>query len=287
MRLGMSVTVAVLSWVVLIGTATATRSPRATPSWRHDPLWDDGRAEFCVYEVTWAHYGKQYPGRAVLVTVKEPWAPELEVKADRPRTNGFDVLKLNHARDVATGIYTYHQMASIYVRRDDGALRKCSATSSELCGISTADVTGGVLRTRSYFDGQGDRSQPWPEGALLEDGLPIALRDYVGEDPPASLQVFPSLMAGRFERLTARTMTVRRTKRNRVEVPAGTFAGVEIQLQDANGFLAYTFDAQAPHRLLHFRDGSGTEYRLAKSERLAYWERHAPGDEAWLPAELR
>ena len=287
MRLRMSIAAAALGGVVLFGTATATRSPRPTPSWRHDPLWDDGRAEFCVYEVTWAHYGNRYPGRAILVTVKEPWAPELDVKADRPRANGFDVLKFNHARDVVTGIYTYHQMASAYVRRDDGTLRKCSATSSELCGISTADMTGGVLRTRSYFDGQGDRSQAWPEGALPEDGLPIALRDYVGEPPPASLQMFPSLMAGRFERLAVRNMTVRRTKRDRVEVPAGTFAGVEIRLQDANGFLTYTFDAQPPHRLLEYRDGRGTEYRLAKSERLAYWERHTPGDEGWLPPELR
>ena len=30
-------------------------------------------------------------------------------------------------RDVETGIYTYHQMASVYTRRDSGALRKIAA----------------------------------------------------------------------------------------------------------------------------------------------------------------
>lgn len=26
-------------------------------SWRRSPLWDDGKAEFCAYDVTWARYG--------------------------------------------------------------------------------------------------------------------------------------------------------------------------------------------------------------------------------------
>lgn len=278
---------AALAAAVLLGITAAARSPRAPVSWRHDTLWDDGRAEFCVYEVTWAHYGNRYPGRAFLVTVKEPWAPELDVKADRPRSDGFDVLKLNHARDVATGIYTYHQMASIYIRRDDGSLRKCAASSAELCGISTADMTGGVLRTRSYFDGQADRTQPWPAGALPEDGLPVLLRDYVEAEPPASVTVFPSLLAGRYRSLETRTMSVRRTRRDRVEVPAGAFPAVEIRLQDAAGFLDYTFEMRPPHRLLQFIDDSGTTYRLVKGERLAYWEQHDPGDESWLPPALR
>src|SRR5688500_12946391 len=92
------------------------------PSWRRSPLWDDGKAEYCAYDVTWARYGHHFDGRALLVLVKEPWAPDLEVKADTPRKDGFDVLKLNHIRDVQTGIYTYHQMASVYTRRDSGAL---------------------------------------------------------------------------------------------------------------------------------------------------------------------
>ncbi|UCE03620.1 MAG: hypothetical protein JSW67_05395 [Candidatus Latescibacterota bacterium] len=75
------------------------------PAWRHDPIWDDGAAEFAAYEVTWRRYGTLYGGSALLLLVKEPWAPDLHVKADRPRRDGYDVLKLNHVRDVATGIY--------------------------------------------------------------------------------------------------------------------------------------------------------------------------------------
>ncbi|MCP4203820.1 MAG: hypothetical protein GY769_18020 [bacterium] len=63
-------------------------------AWRHDRIWDDGQAEFCAYEVDWHRYGRANPGRALLIAVKEPWAPDLEVKADSPRPAGFEVIKL-------------------------------------------------------------------------------------------------------------------------------------------------------------------------------------------------
>jgi len=31
-------------------------------SWRRDAVWDDGKAEFCAYEVEWARYGERWPG---------------------------------------------------------------------------------------------------------------------------------------------------------------------------------------------------------------------------------
>jgi hypothetical protein len=261
--------------------------PAGDPGWRLDPLWDDGRAEYCAYEVEWARYGHRYPGRALLILVKEPWNPDLEVKADEPRADGFEVLKLNHVRDVPTGIYTYHQMASVYLRRDTGALRKVAATSSEACGVSTADLVGGRLATRSYFDGQGDRSGPYPAGALPEDGLPALLRGFVAGAPPAELTVFPSLMMGRFAALEPAAYRVRRGAPAPVTVPAGAFEGVELRLENRDGWLAYTFETAPPHRLLAHERGDGTRYELAKCDRLAYWSMHDPGGEAWLPEAVR
>jgi hypothetical protein len=246
----------------------------ADASWRSSPVWDDGKAEFCAYEVTWARYGHHFDGRALLILVKEPWAPDLNVKADTPRPGGFDVLKLNHVRDVPTGIYTYHQMASIFFRRDSGSLQKIAATSSEACGISTAEMLGGRLATRSYFDGQGDRSVPWPAGALPEDGLPALLRDYVAGQAPATLRVFPSLLAGRFADLEP--LTYRVEKKEVAE-------GVQLRLTNGPSTLTYTFEREAPYLLRRFEREDGTVYRLAKCGRIAYWEMHDPGGEAWLP----
>ena len=257
------------------------------PAWRRSPVWDDGRAEVCAYEVTWAHYGRRYDGRALLVLVKEPWAPDLDVKADSPRPDGFDVLKLNHVRDVPTGLYTYHQMASLYTRRDSGALQKLATASSEACGISTAEMVEGRLTTHSYFDGQGDRAASWPTNALPEDGLPASLRDYVTGRAPAALEVFPSLLAGRLPELKPAAYRVERREVPAVEAPGGKVPGVEIRLTNGPSVLAYTFDRESPYRLLRFEREDGTAYRLAKCERIPYWQMSRPGDEAWLPPRVR
>jgi hypothetical protein len=243
-------------------------------SWRHDPLWNDGKAEFCAYEVVWSRYGHHYPGRALLVLVKEPWNDKLEVKADDPAASPFEVLKLNHVRDVQTGIYTYHQMASVYLRRDTGALQKLAATSSEACGITSAEMVKGRLATRSYFDGQGDRAMDWPAGVVPEDGLPAVLRDFVAGEAPAKLTVFPSLMQSRFPELVPAEWSLKKKDGE---------TGVEIQLVRERASLAYTFERQPPHRLLRFETGDGTAYQMAKCERLAYWQMHDPGGEGWLP----
>lgn len=267
--------------------AAAIAEVAGAGDWRRASLWDDGKAEFSVYETTWRRYGQLYTGRSLLILVKEPWAPDLNVKADTPRADGYDVLKLNHVRDVPTGIYTYNQMASVYFRRDNGALVKIATTSSEACGVSTALMVDGKLETHSYFDGQGDRRQTFPRHALPADGLPALLRDYVHGEVPTTLDVFPLLMMGRFNELAPRTYRVERREVAELSVPAGTFEAVEIVLSRDGDELAYAFENAPPFRMLRFRRGNGTEYRLAKSERIAYWTMHDPGDEAWIPEHLR
>ncbi len=186
-----------------------------------------------------------------------------------------------------TGIYTYHQMASVFLRRDDGALRKLATSSTEGCGISTAEMTGGRLETSSYFDGQGERTVPWPEGALPEDGLPAHLRDWVAGEPPAAVSVFPSLLAGRFPELTAGEWQLSRRRLDGVELPAGSFAGVELRLSRGDAWIAYLFTPEPPHLLLRLTRSDGTDYRLARCERIPYWRMNGPGGEAWLPASVR
>lgn len=258
-------------------------------AWRHSSLWDDGTAEVCVYEVDWARYGASYPGRATLILVKEPWAPDLDVKADRPRPDGFDVLKLNHIRDVPTGVYTYHQMASVYLRRDSGKIQKIASTSSEACGITTALMTDGELTVHTYFDGVADHTLEYPAGALPEDGLPALLRDYLAGELPDSIRVLPTLLDGRLADLEPVTYELRRRPAGTVETPAGTFRALELRLESPAGQSGrtYLFEAAAPHRLLELQEDRGTHYRLAKCGRIPYWRMSRPGDEEWLPEEVR
>ncbi|MDH3743533.1 MAG: hypothetical protein OES47_00355 [Acidobacteriota bacterium] len=286
---------AVATLVILAGGAYAVAGTLdeggAAPSaksfnWRNGPIWDDGNAEFCAYEVDWSRYGTLYPGRALLILVKEPWAPDLEVKADRPRSDGFDVLKLNHVRDVPTGIYTYHQMASGFFRRDNFALRKLAVSSTEGCGISTAHVVDEKLETRSYFDGQGENTQDYPDGAHPEDMLAASLRDFISGTLPESVSVLPSLMTGRFPSLDPKVYALSRRDGTRL-VPAGEFEVTELRLETGDDWLSYAFDRRAPHPLVEHTAASGTTYRLSKCERIPYWSLNRSGGEDWLPATVR
>jgi len=51
--------------------------------------------------------------------------------------------------------------------------------------------------------------------------------------------------------------------------------------------LTYTFDKREPYSLLRLEREDGTVYRMAKCERIPYWQMHDPGGEAWLPAGTR
>jgi hypothetical protein len=259
----------------------------ADAGWMQNALWDDGNAEFATYEVTWSRYGGLYPGRAILVLVKEAWAPDLQVKADTPREDGFEVLKLNHLRDVPTGIYTYHQAASVFLKRDSGELVKLASSSTEACGITTAQWRDGVLETHSYFDGQGDRRTTWPEAAWPWEAMPAVLRSFVKGDTPQTIDVFVPLLNSRLPELQAHTWRLTRTSVDRVSVPAGDFAGVSIELRRGDETMTWVFDAAFPHVLLRYQESGGTTYRLAKVERMAYWQQHQPGDQAWYPTALR
>ncbi|MFQ5525322.1 MAG: hypothetical protein ACE5GX_03595 [Thermoanaerobaculia bacterium] len=262
----------------------------AAAEWRHDAVWDDGNAEFCAYEIEWQRYGRGNPGTALLIAVKEPWAPDLEVKADAARPDGFEVLKLNHVRDVPTGIYTYHQMASTFVRRDTGRLQKLAVTSSEGCGVSTAQMVDSRLNTRSYFDGQGESTVDFEQGALPRDGLALVLRDFLDGPLPGEVSVFPTLMTGRFPELLARSYGIDRRIGER-DVPAGSFETIELELapqsRGAAGWMRFAFAREAPHPLVYSEDRAGTVYRLLKCERIPYWRMNGPEGEDWLPKALR
>lgn len=271
---------------VTFAACTLTDEALGSGAWRQSSIWNDGQAEFCAYEIDWFRYGTIFPGRALLIAVKEPWAPDLAVKADTPRSDGFEVIKLNHVRDVATGIYTYHQMASAFLRRDSGALEKLAVTSSEGCGISTAQVANGILETRSYFDGQGERSAGYPEESIPADALALALRDFVSGPLPDSILVFPSLMTGRFPKLEAGSFELARENGSR-EVPAGDYETIELELTGRSERMRFAFSKKPPHRLVFHEHSDGTTYRLAKCERIPYWQMNGPGGENWLPPEVR
>ena len=94
-------------------------------------------------------------------------------------------------------------------------------------------------------------------------------------------------MVARFPKLESMTYRVDKRSRDGVELPGGTFDGVELRLTAGDRWLSYTFSREAPYTLVEMVASDGTTYRVTKCERIPYWEMNIAGGETWLPAAVR
>ena len=154
--------------LIRVGTfllaCAAGMSVQAESSWLQAPHWDDGLAEICIYGGQEQRYGIMRNSRVELVTVREFFDAEKNVKASAGEgANTVPVLKQNWTRHTRTGVYEYIQMASVFLRRDTGALQKMNMSSMEWCGNSSVlvepNAAGGLdYSIHSYFDDMGKSS---------------------------------------------------------------------------------------------------------------------------------
>ncbi len=255
------------------------------------PLWDDGKAEVNVYDVEETRYGTLRRFEARMIVVKEDLRLDTHVKSDRGPIPGEtqEVLKLNHIRLIPTGTYDYHQMLSVYLERDTLQPVKLSMAHFESCGITFVELlTGaGSLKqvSHSYWDGEADRdlSIPFGRGDLLADALPLQLRGMdFSQTAPRAVKVLPSQIGGRVAKPALVPMTLTFKAVQRLQVPAGAFNAVEVELQGPEGKPRWFFDSSFPYLLIKMETAAGGIYTLRKSLRLDYWNHHDPGDEKLL-----
>jgi hypothetical protein len=291
-----------------VGT-TAPAIGAGTPSF--DEVWHDGRAELCGYRLTVDRYGKPRSGRAVLITVTEPFSRSRHVKVEDPSKNPADVfeaLKVNLVRRFQTGIYDYQTMVSLFTDASTLEPVKVAFSASEWCGQVSEETLFAEGETRasisSYFEDESARvAIPTPAGGVVEDELYLLLRGL--REPflaPGERRERPFLASPFFRRLAHRRLVwssvsiERLPKSERVRVPAGTFTAsvYAVRTEDGREGRFHIEDGPA-RRILRWawtrsshgatRDSTlgGTDRgELTGSARLAYWKLHDPGDEKHL-----
>lgn len=244
------------------------------------PLWDDGNAEVASYAIQEPRYGTMRAGWATLIVVKETFDADALVKADGPvpPANTLEVLKLNHVRTTPTGVYTYRQMASVFVRRDSLRPVKLVTSSQEWCGITHTRMevrsARPTLRSSSYFGSEGDRAHPVDlgEDVVLEDALPVWLRGLdLTRTGARSVRLVPAQLSSHTAPPTTVDATVEVGAPTAVEVPAGSFEAIPVTVTRGEDRDVFHFDAAAPHTLVRWDRADGGFYRLARVERAPYW----------------
>jgi hypothetical protein len=297
-----------ITWVTI-----ARPSPewgRQGPSPSFESHWQDGRAELAGYRYHVTRYGERRAGRAVMITVTEPFSASKRVKADDARANPgdtFEALKVNLVRDFQTGIYDYNTMVSVFSRTGDFSPVKISFSAAEWCGHVYEEIEFEPHRTtdlvRSYFeDESASRTLRWRKGGVAEDMLFVLLRGLRGEylslgatkDVPFLPSPFTSRLTHRPVSWTTATIA-RAPSSERVRVPAGTFDADLMTVRVADGRTGrFWIERAHPYRVLKWewtppRAGAsrmGTDGadggELTGSKRLPYWQLHANRDESHL-----
>lgn len=247
-------------------------------------LWNDGNAEVASYTVVERRYGTLRQGRATLILVKETFDADRLVKADGPRPpeRTVEVMKLNHVLTTPTGVYTYRQMASVFLEREDARPLKLVTSSQEWCGITSKrmEVRGAspTLHTASYFGAEGDRafSVPLDERTVLHDALPMWLRTLaLDREGTREVRLVPPQLSNHARPPEVAPATIAVGAPAPVEVPAGTFEAVPVTVEHAGGTDVFHLRAEAPHTLVRWDRADGGRYALEWVRRAPYWEMNA------------
>jgi hypothetical protein len=247
-----------------------------------DPIWNDGKAEYDVYDAKIMREHQLRPGRVIHIWVKEPFNGKLRVKADGP--GDYEVIKVNQVMDVQTGVYAVHQMESGFWKRDDGELVKLSMSSNDSCGntFKLAWLLGGMLRLtyHTYWDGEGDGvlEAKLPENFLFYDELPLKGRLMNAGSQPSEYHVmlYPTLIGSKLGKPEFAPATIRTQL-------LGVSGDKKVVVVHAGGTDVLIYGGPVPNVLKSWTQFDGSTLTLAKAGRIKYWELNRPGDEGWLP----
>jgi hypothetical protein len=246
-------------------------------AWAQDKFWDDGLAEVATYQAQRVVYNKTRTFEYTLITVKEDFNKEYNVKTDDyKRSDLFPVMKVNQFCRIPTDNYPYHYLTSLFFRRENPLqAHKITSSSQEWCGNTFKAITqsGGTYNYafNSYWDGQGEGKMELPGKILFEDQLPYTLRSLRFKDG-----------------LTFKADIAELLQTSKANKPAIYQALISISTDNtsSNNSLwqvivklspdkqnSYWFRKQYPHVLEKQQTWDGRTLQLKEVKRYAYWQK--------------
>jgi len=245
---------------------------------QNNSYWNDGKAEFNIYDAQIARYSIPRPCEVLHILVREPFDPKQLVKPEGPpRPDAIAVLKLNQILHVPTGLYVYQQMHSNFWRVDNAQLLKFSLTSNDSCGntFKQARREGDrfAYEYHTYWDGMADGKEnvTMPANGYFYDELPWLVRT-----------IDFSKTTGDFEVQLAGT-TINSKKDAFVFKPAkisfkSTERTIDIAVEHAGGADHFILDRDFPYLLREWTAADGSRLKMKRSLKVAYWNYNKPGD---------
>ena len=285
----------------LIGLGGGAVQAQFSAKWLQDPVWDDGKAEFNIYEAQQVRYGSGRSSEVTHIYVREPFSADDLVKAEpNSKSATYPVLKLNQILHIPTGIYVYQQMHSAFWRSDNGQLVKATLTSNDSCGNTYKEIRartglGGWLRPgwhygwRTYWEGMGHGREVVhaPADAIFYDELPMRVRtiDFTGDDGRFDVQLAASIIGSKKDKLAFQKASVQWVRKSGgtisiAVIPENAAALTPRPQMTENGFPCDQFivEGKPPHIVREWHQLDGGVLKLKRSLRIDYWNYNQPGD---------
>ena len=245
--------------------------------WAMNKLWEDGKAEVALYRAERVIYGQVRQFEYTLITVKEEFNQQFNVKTDDYRRQDlFPVMKVNQFCSIPTDTYPYHFLTSLFFRRDQPVqLHKLTTSSQEWCGntfkaISNDDGLQYEQTYNSYWDGQGTGRRKLQLNALFEDALPYTLRALrFGQRPEFAARIYELQQTSRASAPKLYDAQIKVEDALTTDTPEPAWR-VRVVLTDEKTNI-YWFAKTYPNTLLRQTTWDGRNLWLKQVSRYAYW----------------
>ncbi len=240
--------------------------------------WNDGKAEFDIYDGQIVRYGQARQTEILHILVREPFDLKQLVKSDDWQRKGtIQVLKMNQVLQIPTGLYVYQQMHSNFWRADNGRLAKFSLTSSDSCGNTYKEARRGAeifrYEWRTYWDGMagGSEKVTLPPNGFFYDELPLRVRtiDFSKPSGDFEIQLAPTIIDSKKDKLVWKPAQVHFESTERA---------IYVTVTHDGGIDRFMLDRDFPFLLRTWQAADGSQLRLKRSLKVDYWNYHGLGD---------
>ncbi len=273
-------------------TLAAGAGPPASGSWRNDPAWYAGKAEWALYDAVRSIYGQGRHYEATIFTNKQHMDPATTTKVQGgPAADSIEVFKHNLSELIPTENYTYRFLTTCFVRTDTLEPYKVAFSSQEDCGttykqfiVSDEHVTAEQF---CYFPGGGSKPVDIDRrpGLAFHDALSLTLRDYPfesDEKPVLDLDLVPDQTFARETPQGGRAARGEYVERTTVQVPYGAVDAHHLRVtHDPDGGRTtsdywFAADPDLRHVMVRYEGPYGVRYELKRLAWWAYWAEPRP-----------
>ncbi|MEO6872004.1 MAG: hypothetical protein ABI233_07265 [Chthoniobacterales bacterium] len=245
---------------------------------QNSSYWDDGKAEFDIYDAQLMREGQPRQTEVLHILVREPFDLKQMVKPDSWDHRGvIQVLKMNQILSAPVGLYVVQQMHSNFWRADNARLAKFSLTSADSCGNSFKEGRRSgeqfTYEWHTYWDGMADGQAQvtLPPNGFFYDELPLRVRtiDFTRPSGDFEIQLAPTIISSKKTELV--------WKPARVGYKTGE-KFIKVTVQHASGRDEFVLDRDFRHLLREWTAADGSHLKLKRTLKVAYWKYDKNGD---------